>query len=60
MVIYLKHPKHGTKVAISDAEANADMRNGWERFDPADDIEQKDEQVSNTLRLKRPYNRRTA
>jgi hypothetical protein len=32
MVIYLRHPKHGTKVAISDMEAKADERNGWERF----------------------------
>lgn len=33
-VIYLKHPEHGTKVAISDLEAIADMRNGWKIFDP--------------------------
>lgn len=33
-VIYLKHPEHGTKVAISDLEADADKLNGWEEFDP--------------------------
>lgn len=33
-VIYLKHPIHGAKVAISDMEAEADMQNGWEEFDP--------------------------
>lgn len=34
MVIYLKHPVHGTKVACSDLEANLDMQNGWQQFYP--------------------------
>ena len=34
MVIYLKHPVHGTKVAVSDVEANLDMQNGWQQFYP--------------------------
>ena len=29
MVIYLKHAVHGTKVAISDAEAEEDAKSGW-------------------------------
>lgn len=33
-VIYLSHPIHGAKVAISDMEADNDEANGWERFDP--------------------------
>ena len=33
-VIYLKHPRHGAKVAISELEAENDMANGWEQFDP--------------------------
>jgi hypothetical protein len=33
-VIYLKHPIHGAKVAISDMEASNDMQLGWEPFDP--------------------------
>lgn len=33
-VIYLKHPQHGAKVAISELEAENDMQNGWEEFDP--------------------------
>jgi len=33
-VIYLRHPKHGTKVAISDLEADNDAQNGWEEYDP--------------------------
>lgn len=34
MVIYLTHPVHGTKVAISDVEAEADEKNGWSRYNP--------------------------
>ena len=34
MVIYLRHPVHGNKVAIAEAEAEADEKNGWERFEP--------------------------
>jgi hypothetical protein len=33
-VIYLRHPVHGAKVAISDMEAESDIHNGWEEFDP--------------------------
>jgi hypothetical protein len=32
-VIYLVHPSHGAKVAISDAEANYDAMSGWQRYD---------------------------
>ena len=34
MPIYLRHPKHGTKVATMEMEAEYDERSGWERFDP--------------------------
>jgi hypothetical protein len=34
--IYLRHPKHGEKVAISWLEAREDMEYGWEEFDPSD------------------------
>ncbi len=33
MVIYMRHPVHGTEVAIAEAEAEADAKNGWERYD---------------------------
>lgn len=33
MVIYLRHPMHGTKVAISDVEAEADEKLGWVRYE---------------------------
>jgi hypothetical protein len=32
MQIYLKHPQHGQKVAISDLEADEDVKNGWSRY----------------------------
>ena len=31
MVIYLQHPVHGSKVAIAEAEAVYDEKNGWVR-----------------------------
>ena len=31
-VIYLKHPRHGTKVACSEDEAKYDQGNGWTRY----------------------------
>jgi len=34
MMIYLKHPVHGVKIASLEAEAKADEKNGWVRFDP--------------------------
>jgi len=37
-VIYLRHPLHGAKVAISDMEAENDLQNGWEDFDPAEPV----------------------
>ena len=35
MVIYLKHPTHGTKVACAEAEAVYDESLGWTRYTPA-------------------------
>ena len=35
-VIYLRHPKHGAKVACSDMEAEYDMNQGWEPFNPTE------------------------
>lgn len=33
-MIHLRHPNHGVKVAYLEAEAVADERNGWTRFNP--------------------------
>lgn len=48
MVIYLSHPQHGTKVAISEEEASADCLNGWKRTTLAalmipEELEEKEE-----------------
>ena len=32
-VIYMVHPTHGAKVAISNEEANSDAIAGWDRYD---------------------------
>ena len=34
-IIYMVHPQHGAKGAISEEEANYDAIFGWERYDPA-------------------------
>lgn len=36
-IIYLKHPRHGSKVAMMEFEAEADEKNGWVRYDPTQD-----------------------
>ncbi len=33
-VIYMVHPTHGAKVAISEEEAIFDESYGWERYNP--------------------------
>jgi hypothetical protein len=49
MVIYMRHPVHGTKVAIAEAEAEADAKNGWERYDELGALLTPDESVLNEL-----------
>lgn len=44
-IIYLRHEKHGTKVAFSEQEAHHDEGYGWRRFD-INQIEQKEEPVN--------------
>jgi hypothetical protein len=51
MVIYLRHPVHGAKVAISDLEALYDEANGWERFDPT--VPESEPEIANQLTAKR-------
>lgn len=53
MIIYLKHPIHGTKVATLEAEAEADKENGWVEFDPTNRVEEKKEAPENELRRRR-------
>lgn len=54
MNIYLKHPVHGTKVAVLEAEAAADKLNGWEEFDPTPTVEESDADVTDKPRRGRP------
>ena len=59
MHIYLKHPIHGTKVAISDMEVEYDEKNGWSIYNPtmpAEDFE--DAAPVNALGVKRKYTRK--
>jgi hypothetical protein len=55
MVIYLKHPKHGAKVAICDMEAVADETNGWTRYTL--DTPEEVAPVVNALEVKRKRGR---
>jgi hypothetical protein len=56
MVIYLKHPIHGAKVATLDLEAEADEENGWVRYNPNTPSES--EEAVNTLVVKRKYTKK--
>jgi hypothetical protein len=43
MNIYLRHPVHGLKIAISDVEAAMDAEYGWEEYDPLEPAARQDE-----------------
>lgn len=55
MIIYLRHPKYGTKVAISRSEASEDMQWGWEEYDPeqAEELVEVEDEAVNNLPVKR-------
>lgn len=38
MNIYLKHEKHGTKIATMELEVEYDEANGWVRYNPEEPI----------------------
>ena len=46
MNIYLRHPVHGLKVAISDMEAAMDYEHGWEEYDPLEPAAPQEEPVA--------------
>jgi len=48
MNIYLRHPVHGLKIAISDVEAAMDYEHGWEEYDPLELTAQQDEPVASS------------
>lgn len=35
-LIYLRHPRHGVKIATMDLEAQYDEQHGWERYTPGE------------------------
>ena len=55
-VIYMTHEIHGAKVATMEAEAVADEKNGWTRYNP--DTPSEPEEAANTLVVKRKYTRK--
>lgn len=59
-VIYLRHPQHGAKVAISEHEAAQDEMYGWERFDPTAPADADDEAVNEMAAPQRRPRRRAA
>ena len=44
-IIYLRHERHGEKIAIAEMEAEYDEQNGWERYTPGKPDEPADEPV---------------
>jgi hypothetical protein len=61
-VIYMIHPVHGAKVAISEHEANYDEMHGWERYDPttpaqAADVDEDDEDEESVNEMAAPKRR---
>lgn len=59
-VIYLRHPQHGAKVAISEHEAECDEMYGWSRFDPTASDDEDDAAVNEMAAPKRRPRRRAA
>ena len=57
MHIYLKHPTHGAKVAISDSEAEYDEKSGWTRYNPETPASAPEPEVAVNA-LKRKYTRK--
>jgi len=47
-VYYMKHPKHGTKVATQEEEVEHDKKRGWTEYE-LDAPVQAEQPVSNTL-----------
>jgi hypothetical protein len=38
-LIYMRHPRHGVKIATMDLEAQHDEQHGWERYTPGEEPE---------------------
>ena len=59
-MIYMRHPVHGTKVAVMEAEAIYDEENGWRRYTPGDapisDASESVNELAPRRRGRRPLN----
>ena len=55
MMIYMKHPVHGNKIATLEMEAAFDEEHGWVRYNPEEPEELEEEQTVtvNQLQVKR-------
>ena len=58
-VIYMVHPVHGAKVAISEHEADYDEMHGWMRYNPdtPDDAADEDEPAAVVNEMAEPKRR---
>lgn len=52
-MIYLRHPKHGVKIASMEMEAQYDEMHGWSRFDPDEPLNDMPEQDNVMLEPRR-------
>jgi hypothetical protein len=52
-MVYLRHPKHGVKIASMEMEAQYDEMNGWSRFDPDEPLNDVPEQGNVMLEPRR-------
>lgn len=52
-LIYLKHPRHGEKIASLEMEAEYDEQNGWERYTPGAPEDEPEVPVNQMLRRRR-------
>jgi hypothetical protein len=59
-MIYMRHPVHGTKVAVMEAEAIYDESNGWSRYTlgdaPVSDASESVNELAPRRRGRRPLN----
>jgi hypothetical protein len=59
MLIYLRHPHHGTKIASMELEAELDEQNGWKRYNPDTPSAPEAAAPANELEVKRRRSRTT-
>lgn len=52
-MIYLRHPKHGVKIATMEMEAQYDESHGWVRFDPDEQLNDTPEEANVMLEPRR-------